>query len=349
MTAIFANNTEVIASPAALASLSQLPLLQHPYKPKWLERNAHIAIAKLIRRKPNLAHVSHAYSEQTTLTTNDNGHIGLWWHGMHSSNTTPIIVVLHTIMGSPESLHKMVTELHQLTGYKVVLCLRRGHGPLALQNSRFSLFGDLDDLTLQLNTIRQRFPHAPLFGVGTSAGSALMVNHLGKAGAASPFGAAVAYCSGFDTDTGIGNMAQPYSYAMAKQLYQHFITTNSHQLVKHRALCQHLAKAKSVKAFQHIAYPLSGHATWQQYVQATNPTLSMAHIRKPLLILNARNDPICPIGNSTPYLAAIRNHPTAMALVSTQWGSHCAHFAGQGGFDWSHQVMAQYFLAQAAH
>ena len=62
----------------------------------------------------------------------------------------------------------------------MVVCNRRGHGTLPLTAPRFSTIGSTDDLRAQLDQIRRRLPRSPLYGLGVSAGTALLVRYLGE-------------------------------------------------------------------------------------------------------------------------------------------------------------------------
>ena len=68
------------------------------------------------------------------------------------------------------------------SGWRVVVCTRRGHGELALTTPVFNPMGCTDDLREQLERIRECVPDSPLVAIGVSAGSALLVRYLGEEG-----------------------------------------------------------------------------------------------------------------------------------------------------------------------
>lgn len=105
----------------------------------------------------------------------------------------PTIVLMHTITGSPQSMSELVRDLHHYTGWRIALCLRRGHAKLPMTVPKICLFGSTDDLREQLIHIQGKFPESVLYGVGSSAGTGLLVRYLGEEGHHTPFKAAFAF------------------------------------------------------------------------------------------------------------------------------------------------------------
>lgn len=68
------------------------------------------------------------------------------WVGSHLPADTPTIVILHTITGSPSSMRELVRDLHRFTGWRIALCVRRGHADLNFSIPQFNLFGSTADL-----------------------------------------------------------------------------------------------------------------------------------------------------------------------------------------------------------
>lgn len=259
---------------------------------------------------------------------------------------TPTIVLLHTITGSPDSMAELVRDLRAGTGWRVVLCLRRGHADLPLTTARMNLFGCTDDLREQLHVIRARFPDSPLYAVGSSAGSGLLVRYLGEEGDAAPFRASFAYCPGYDTDTGLDQVQPFYSRLMAKKLVRQFITPNR-EVMAHLPTVEHLPEVEDLATLHRALYELAGHTDYAAYDRASNPMHVFTGIRVPLMVLNAEDDPVCRIGNVMPWLDTMRAMPNVI-LVTTAEGSHCAHYEGWAARSWAARLMAEYFRAVQA-
>lgn len=322
------------------ALVAALPLLQAPFRPTpWLfNAHAQLLFHSLRKAQPSAAPV---YDHQERLTMADGGHTALAWRGHGLAADVPTIVLLHTITGSPASMAELVLDLHATTGWRVVLCLRRGHADLPLATPRLSILGCTDDLRAQLAVIRERFPASPLYAVGTSAGSGLLARYLGEEGVAAPFRAAFAYCPGYNTDDGFDKAHPFYSRLMARKLVRQFITPHRETLA-HLPTAARLQEARDLADFHRHMYELAGYARYEDYAAASNPMRVFHAIRTPLMILNAEDDPVCRIGNVAPYLDSLQRMPEVV-LVTTAEGSHCAHYEGWTARSWSARLMGDYF------
>ena len=317
-----------------------LPQRTAPYKPTpWLP-NAHWQLLFFdgIRKRS----LRFDYDRHDVLTMSDGGQTALAWSGYALPADMPTIVLLHTITGSADSMREMVRDLRQYTGWRVVLCLRRGHGELPLPVAKINILGCTDDLHQQLQVIQQHFPQSPLYAIGSSAGSGLLVRYLGEHGERAVFKAAFAYCPGYNTDEAFGKAHKVYSRLMAKKLIRRFVQPHRLRLT-HLATLNALTKAKDLASFHAHSYELAGFASYADFNQASNPMQVFANIRTPLLVLNAEDDPVCKIDNLYPYLPLIEKMPNVL-VVTTAKGSHCAYYEGWGARSWAHRLMANYFL-----
>lgn len=317
-----------------------LPQLRTPFRPTpWLfNAHAQLIFHGLRKTKPQDGAL---YDHQEILPMADGGLTALHWKGHALPAATPTIAVLHTITGSPASMAELVRDLHAATGWRIVLCLRRGHADLPLATPRLNILGSTDDLRAQLRVIRQRFPDSPLYAVGSSAGSGLLARYLGEEGTASPFRAAFAYCPGYNTDIGFDRAHPFYSRMMAKKLVGQFITPHLDR-IGHLPTVARLREARDLADFYRHMFELAGHGSYADYERASNPMRVFHDIRTPLMILNSEDDPVCHIGNVSPYLEPMRGMPDVI-LVTTAEGSHCAHYEGWSARSWSARLMGHYF------
>lgn len=324
--------------------IQSLSLLHEDFIPTpWLS-NSHTqmifySLRKVKYKQNHLEASLYDYREQ--LTMRDGGLTALYWYGYDLPPNTPTIVVLHTITGSPESMAELVRDLHSHTGWRIVLCLRRGHGDLQLKTPRLNLLGCTHDLREQLDIIRIRFAKSPLYAVGSSAGSGLLVRYLGEEGHAAAFVASFAYCPGYDSAKSFNQIHPTYSRMMTKKLIKQFIQPN-------QALISHLSTAKSLEKSADLAtlykelYQLAGYGSYAEYDLATNPTHVLPDIRTPLMVLNAEDDPICRITNLDPWRETMEAMPNII-LITTAEGSHCAHYEGWSARSWSARLIGNYF------
>jgi predicted alpha/beta-fold hydrolase len=323
--------------------IERLPQLRQAFRPTpWLF-NAHAQLIFHGLRKGRQRAGAPLYDRIDPLTMSDGGHTVLAWRGHDLPATTPTIVLLHTITGSPESMSHMVRDIQATTGWRIVLCVRRGHGDLPLTTPRLNILGSTADLREQLRFIRARFPDSPLYGVGSSAGSGLLARYLGEEGIGSPFRAAFADCPGYNTDDGFDKAHPFYSRMMAKKLVGQFITPNL-PMIEHLPTTAALGNAESLADFYRNMYELAGYGSYEDYADACNPMRVFHAIKTPVMILNAEDDPVCRIGNVAPYLDTMRQMPNVI-LVTTAQGSHCAHYEGWSARSWSSRLIGNYFQA----
>lgn len=325
-----------------------LQQLHEDFKPTpWLF-NAHAQLIFYNLRKALLRRGRRGaslYDRREQLTMRDGGLTALLWCGHDLPADAPTIVVLHTITGSPESMAELVRDLRVGTGWRIVLCLRRGHADLPLMTPRMNLFGCTDDLREQMAFIRARFPESPLYAVGSSAGSGLLVRYLGEEGAAAPFRACFAFCPGYDIDTMFDEVHPFYSRIMAKKLVRQFVTPNQARLAP-LATVPLLAAAEDLATLFRAHYELAGHDDYAAYNRASNPMHVFEGIRVPLMVLNAEDDPVCRITGLEPWLETMQTMPNVI-LVTTTEGSHCAYYEGWSARSWAARLMGDYFRIMA--
>lgn len=320
--------------------VAALPQLHAAFRPTpWLFNEHAQLIFHSVRKKGQ--QTAPVYNRRDLLTMRDGGQTALEWCGYDLPADTPTIVVLHTITGSPQSMSELVQDLHACTGWRIALCLRRGHGGLPLHTPRLNILGCTDDLREQLQAIRARFPASPLYAVGSSAGSGVLVRYLGEEGDAAPFRAAFAYCPGYNTDEGFAKVHPFYSRMMAKKLARQLLAPHLEKIT-HLPTTARLLGAENLADFHRHMYELAGYASYADYDAASNPMHVFATIKTPLMILNAEDDPVCRIGNVLPYLDRMQQMPDVI-LVTTAQGSHCAHYEGWSARSWSARLMGNYF------
>lgn len=322
--------------------IERLPQLQQTFRPTpWLF-NAH---AQLVFHglRPGRQTAKPLYDHTDLLTMSDGGHTALAWRGHALPAVTPTVVLLHTITGSPESMSQMVWDIHASTGWRIVVCVRRGHADLPLTTPCINILGSTQDLREQLQVIRARFPDSPLYAIGSSAGSGLLARYLGEEGPHSAFEAAFADCPGYNTDISFDKAHPFYSRMMAKKLVKQFITPNL-PIIEHLPTTAPLKNAESLAEFYRHMYELAGYGSYEDYTDACNPMRVFQAIKTPLMILNAEDDPVCRIDNVAPYLRAMQEMPNVI-LVTTAQGSHCAHYEGWSARSWSSRLIGNYFQA----
>ncbi|ERO65702.1 YheT family hydrolase [Pseudomonas piscis] len=328
-------------NPQNQALIAQVPRLSRRFwATPWLF-NGHLQLLGLGLKKVLAARLS--YEHVDTLHMADGGTTALHWLGCDLPEQVPTLVVLHTITGSPHSMRGFVRDLRRLTGWRVVLCERRGHGQLPLTSPRFNTMGDTADLREQLRLIAERYPQSALYAAGISAGTGLLIRYLGEQGADTPLRGAFAYCPGYDIRVAFGRARAPYTRLMARKLVRQFVAPNR-QALAHLPSLAALEGAQSLDEFHRHLYECAGYPTQQAFLEACNPMLVMETVTIPLLVLNAEDDPVCVLGNVRDHQSALSRMPRTLLAV-TRRGSHCAYLAGFTARSWAHHLAADFLRA----
>lgn len=324
--------------------LARVDQLSQRYRPTpWLY-NAHGQLLWLLLREVVAAPLRYDLTE--VLRMRDGGTTALDWLGIDTPASTPTLVILPSITGDAQSMRLVVKQLRRTTGWRIVVCTRRGHGSLTLTAPRFNTMGCTQDLGEQLARIAARVPESPLYGIGVSAGSGLLVRYLGEEGPHSMLRAAVAYCPGFDISVAWRRVPHLYSRLMVSRLKRYFLTRHAHMLTDVSSYDACMA-TRDLAEFHDCIYELAGCATPESYLARSNPMLVFDRVAVPVLVINAEDDPVCVAQNAQDHVEAIRRIPDAM-LVRTVRGSHCAFLEGWFARSWANRLMAEYLLTTSA-
>ncbi|RKG35382.1 alpha/beta hydrolase [Acinetobacter guerrae] len=318
--------------------LEKLPQLKQKYRPTpWLSNtHVHLLYFDIIRKKT----IKLNYDRIDQLTMQDGGVTAIAWYGYDLAPETPTIVIMHTITGTPESMRELVKDLHEYTGWRIALCLRRGHAGLPMPVPQISLFGSTHDLKEQLIHIHNLFPTSDLYAVGSSAGTGLLVRYLGEQGTNTPFKAAFAMCPGYNTEIGFKNVHPFYSKIMTKKLFKNFIDPYQ-KTWSHTASLKKVLASTTLEEFEKEYYEMAGFQDYQSYCQAINPIYVFENVKIPLIILNAEDDPVCSIKNLEPYKHVIQQMDN-IAVITTKKGSHCGFYEGFNTRSWAARLMADF-------
>jgi predicted alpha/beta-fold hydrolase len=320
--------------------VARIDQLRRPYvQTPWLF-NAHLQVLWLLLHE-SLAPALR-YERTDLLRMRDGGTTALDWIGLDEPASTPTLLVLPGITGDAQSMRSIVRDLRRATGWRIVVCTRRGHGDLELTSPLFNTMGSTEDLREQLAHIRAQVPRSTLYAVGVSAGSAVLVRYLGEEGSRSSIRAGVAYCPGYDMRVAWNHVPAPYNRLMARRLKKYFLSRHADSL-QHLDTYDACMAARDLAGFHEQLYQMAGCADPMDYLQRTNPVLVMEDVAVPVMIINALDDPVCVAANARDHVGAVRRVRDAL-LVRTARGSHCAFHEGWSARSWSNRLMASYLL-----
>jgi predicted alpha/beta-fold hydrolase len=321
--------------------IAATPSLNKPYFPTpWLF-NTHVQLIVLGIIKGFSKPLE--YDRSDVLTMEDGGNVSVDWVGLDLPEETPTMIVLHTISGNPQSMRGFVRYARETLGWRVALCVRRGHGDLKLTSASFNTMGNTDDFAQQIKHIQTCFPKSHLYATGISAGSGVLAHYLGKVGSETPIKAAVAYCPAYDMRNAFTRAVPFYSKMMAKKLKRLFVHPNEH-VFGHLGSYAKLNEAEDLHEFHQHLYELAGNSSTDDYMINSNPSEVFDDIKIPTLILNAKDDPVCHIENVYEHKHRMDKMDNVI-LVVTDRGSHCAYFEGLRATSWANRMIKEFVQA----
>lgn len=286
------------------------------------------------------------WGAEERLCAPDGGTTSVQWLGLGQPPGTPVIVVAHSICGSGDSLRRYIGKLHAETGWVVAVCNRRGHAGLPLTAPQVNTMGSTADFRRQLQAIEQTRPKAPLYGVGVSAGSALLVRYLGEEKERSRLRAGVALCPAYNIPDGFRATHPRYDTFLTKRLVRFFLEQNAATL---RGIdgYEDCRAAGNLVEFHDRLYPIAGYRSAADFYEASDPMRVALETRMPVLVVNSSDDPVCVEANVRKNLPAMQTLER-MTLVLTRYGSHCGYSDGLlARENWMARAVAEYL--RAAH
>lgn len=252
--------------------------------------------------------------------------------------TTPVVFMLETFDGSESNLfNHLIDVLIKTFKWRVVLFHRRGMH-CQLTNPIQYMSGNDEDLKFVMDTLHDRYPIAPFYMIGLSAGGIIMSRYLGKYNPPYVKGG-VMVSSGVHTemfhcmDHRIGQMMltnskkRLTSYIQKNQKNQKDENKNENKMmvakeeenVKRQTIYKQLLEENDIKKYLETEGQL-----YSKNIDEFNKNYCIENwIRKvecPLLILNAKDDIIS--NNPEKYIDFLKPVRNIMYIV-TSYGGHC--------------------------
>ncbi|SFF62788.1 hypothetical protein SAMN04488120_11413 [Fontimonas thermophila] len=305
----------------------------------WLRGpHAQTVYPSLFRRLPPLE------LRRERLELPDGDFVDLGWSG---SGGDRIAVLVHGLTGGFESkyLRGLARQLLARNWRTVILQLRGG-GPEPNRHPRCYHHGDTGDLRYLWRVLRDREPAVRLATVGWSLGANVLLKALGEEGDAAPVAAAAAACAPFrllpcaeKLRTGTARLYQAHLLRGLKALVarKHAVVPVPPQVDLARAL----RAADFIEFDDAYTAPMNGFRDARDYYARCESGRFVGAIRRPTLIVNARDDPFMTPA-VLPTEAALSPYVT---LEIARRGGHVGFVAaGPHGRPvyWLEQRLAQY-------
>ena len=235
----------------------------------------------------------------------DGDFIDCVWYGKPvEGSDTPIVVLFHGLTGSVHSPYILrMMEALQSRGFASVLMHFRGCSGEINRLPRSYHSGDTDDAKVWIAELHERFPESALFGVGFSLGGNMLLKLMGEFHETALLKAAVAVSAPMDLATCAVRIGQGFSkryqrhllkplLAQLRQKYEMFDMQSLIGLKKE--------KLEGLDTFWKFddAYtaPVHSFKDVHDYYAKSSARQYLHAIRKPTLIIHAKDDPFTGAG-----------------------------------------------------
>jgi len=222
------------------------------------------------------------------------------------------------------------------------------------RTARFYHAGDTDDLAFLLGRLADRYPSAPLLGIGFSLGANQLLKYLGERGDASAIRAAVAVSVPFDLGRGADKL---WSSFMGRAYTRHFVGRLVGKYRQKQALtggrlpspeldAARITKARSFREFDDaLTARLHGFRDAEDYYTTSSSARFLHAIRVPALLVQALDDPF--VDDAALPHAAIDGNPH-LTKAFVPHGGHVGFIAGPPHRPrfWAEREAARFLAAQ---
>lgn len=266
------------------------------FKPAFGLKNRHLQTlySSFFRKSPSLRFDIERFS------LDDGDFVECYWYKRpQDGDNKPIVILFHGLAGSYKSPYIQGT-MNKLAenGFSSVLMHFRGCSGVENSFPRSYHSGESGDAIAWLEHLKQRFPHAKLFGVGYSLGGNMLLKLLGELKDSSPLTKAISVSAPLQLDICAYKMNSGFS-----KFYQHHLLKNLNSSLEQKYINHDMKslinldknEIKNLKTFWEFddAYtaPIHGFKSAEDYYTKCSSKQFLKDITTPTLIIHSRDDP----------------------------------------------------------
>lgn len=300
-----------------------------PFGPAWWLRGRHRQTIwnRTLRTRPQVT------TTRARWTTPDGDFIDLDF--MDGPLASPQLLVVHGLEGSSDRKYvRGFLSLAAQRGWRGVALNFRGCSGTPNRAPRLYHSGDTADLDWVIGELAKRDPGAPILPVGVSLGGNVLLKWLGEEG--EHVADAVVAAAAISTPYDLAVAAEKMSRGVGR-LYTHFFLRTLKQKALQKAEqypdildAAAIRRARNWRQYDDAATaPLHGFRDAADYWQRSSSINFLDRIRRPVLLLSARDDPFIP-ESALPH-EEVERSPWLHAEF-TDRGGHAGFVAG--AFPW---------------
>jgi uncharacterized protein len=262
----------------------------------------------------------------------------------------PAIVVVHGLEGSIDSGYmRGIAEKAFHRGFHVVRLNQRNCGGTEALTPTLYNSGMSADYRAVFDELSNADGFEQIFFAGYSMGGNLVTKMAGEFGAAVPQGlrGVCAVCPALDLAACADALERWDNYVYQRRFVKGLMAryARKHEMLPQRYPLVGLPPVRTVRQFDDvITAPQFGYRDAQDYYDNVGAKRVAAHIRVPMLMITAQNDPFVPYAS---FLAAKISANPAIQFVAPQHGGHCAFISKHSGSErfWAEQRIVDFCAA----
>jgi len=307
---------------------------EYTYTPAWWVPGAHLQTlwGKLVRRAPRVE------TRVERWTTPDGDEIELRrLDAARASSGAPRLLLLHGLEGTINSVYLLGTLVQaRVRGWAAdVLIFRTCNGEMN-RARRMYHSGETTDLDFVVRRLVATNPVQPLVAVGFSLGGNVLLKWLGEQGAAAPpqLVGAAAVSVPYDLERGSRHIERGF----ARVYGRHFLRTlRAKAHAKLRAFpglfdVKALDRTRTLYDFDDsVTAPVHGFRNARDYYSRSSSIDFLSRIRRPTLLLSARNDPFLP-REVLDRVVDVASHNACLHVEFHELGGHVGFVSGLNPF-----------------
>ncbi|KAK9809973.1 hypothetical protein WJX72_002837 [[Myrmecia] bisecta] len=264
----------------------------------------------------------------------------------------PVLILLPGLTGgSHDAYVRHMVGAARSYGIRAVVFNSRGTSDSPVTSPQFYSASFTGDMREVVRLVRQRYPDSLLLAAGWSLGANILVRYLGEEGDKTPIEAAVSMCNPFNLVVADQNFHVGFN-----RIYDHNLANSLRAIyAKHAHLFEGLegeyqpqlaARCRTIREFDDALTRCSfGWPSVDAYYAGSSSSLSIPHVKIPLLCIQAADDPIAPAG-CIPYDAIRKNSHCLLAV--TPAGGHLGWCSGPEaplGAPWTDQAVVEFLTS----
>lgn len=260
------------------------------------------------------------------------------------SSDSARLFVLHGLEGTVHSHYVggLLREAHA-RGWGADVLIFRGCGDEPNRAPRFYHSGETGDLAFAVDRVLTEHPHADLVMCGVSLGGNVLLKWLGERAetVAGRVRAAVAISVPFDLERGSRYISRGFSRVYERHFLRTLRRKAQAKLRRYPGLfdSRALNRARTLYEFDDtVTGPVHGFLDAHDYYTRSSSLHFLAHIRRPTLLLSARDDPFLPAA-VLDEVAEVARKNSCLTVEFTEGGGHVGFVHGS---PWRPRYYAEY-------